>query len=408
MMTKKRNGTFAASRRDFLQTAAGSVAASLVPAGARGVAGAAERSPIKIGVLNSFSKALATIGESALTGLNLYFDQIHWQSAGRKLEIVKEDDQINPQVGLEKVRKLVESDHVQVICGPTYTPVGLAMLPYLEQAKTPWFVTGAGSVAASAAKAPYMFRTCWSTWQIAAPMGTWVYHNVAKEIFLLCTDINSGHDVMRSFKSTYVALGGKILKEIYIPIGTNDYSSYLADVLSVKPPATYSFFGGSDSVRFVKQYAEYGLKAKIPMTGFQSLLDNDTFGAQGDAALGGLSSSIYTPALKSAENQAFVAAYQAKYRKLPTVFAATAYTTARIIDDALKATGGDVENTNKFAAAVRATKIDVLGGPFSFDPKNQLAIRNVYVLRAEKVKGEIVNVPIDTIEQVRDPDSMGG
>lgn len=406
-MTEEGTRMFEPNRRDFLQTTAGSAAASLLLAGASGPARAAQNSTIKIGVLNSFSKALATLGESALSGLNLYFNQIGWQSAGRKLEIVEEDDQINPQIGLEKARKLVESDHVQVICGPTYTPVGLAILPYMEQAKIPWFVTGAGSVAASVAKAPYMFRTCWSTWQIAAPMGTWVFKNVAKQLVLLCTDINSGHDVMTSFKSTFVPLGGKILKEIYIPIGTNDYSSYLSDVSSIAPPATYSFFGGSDSVRFVKQYAEYGLKAKFPITGFQSLIDNDTISAQGDAALGGLTSSTYTPTLKTEENRAFVAAYQAKYGKLPTVFAATAYTTARIIDDALKATGGDIENTDKFATAVRATKIDALNGPFKFDPENQLAIQNVYVLRAEKVNNQIVNVAIDTIEQVRDPNSKG-
>lgn len=406
-MTDERKRPFEPNRRDVLRSAAGSAAASVLLTGAGGPAKAAQNSTIKIGVLNSFSKALATLGESAMTGFNLYFDQIGWQSAGRKLEIVKEDDQINPQVGLEKARKLVESDHVQVLCGPTYTPVGLAIVPYMEQAKIPWFVTGAGSVAANVAKAPYMFRTCWSTWQVAAPMGTWVFKNVAKEVVLLCTDINSGHDVMTSFKSTFVPLGGKILKEIYIPIGTNDYSSYLADVSSIAPAATYSFFGGSDSVRFVKQYAEYGLKAKIPMTGFQSVIDNDTIGAQGDAALGGLTSSVYTPTLKTKENQAFVAAYQAKYGKLPTVFAATAYTTARIIDDTLKATGGEVENADKFTAAVRAIKFNALNGPFAFDPENHLPIQNVYILRAEKVNNQIVNVAVDTIEQVRDPDSKG-
>jgi branched-chain amino acid transport system substrate-binding protein len=135
------------------------------------------------------------------------------------------------------------------------------------------------------------------------------------------------------------------------------------------------------------------------------LLDNDTIPAQGDAALGGLTSSIYSPALKTKENQDFVSAYQAKYRKLPTVFAATAYTTARIIDDSLKTIGGDIENVDKFATTVRATKINALGGPFSFDPENQLAIQNVYILRAQKVNGEIMNVPVDTIEHVRDPDS---
>jgi branched-chain amino acid transport system substrate-binding protein len=405
-MTRCRDRTLTPTRRTFLHTVAGS-AASLALASSGGLGRAVETSPIKIGFLNSFSRAFATLGETAFNGINLYFDQIGWQSAGRKIEIIKEDDQISPQVGLEKTRKLVESDRVQILCGPTYTPLGLAMLPYLEESKTPWFVTGAGSVAASATRMPYMFRTCWSTWQVAAPIGKWVFDNVAKEIVLLTTDINSGHDVLTSFKSTFVALGGKVLNEISVPLGANDYSPYLTQIRSIKPPATYSFFGGTDAVRFVKQYAEYGLKGRVLMIGFQSLLDSDTIAAQGDAAIGGVTSSIYTASLDTKENKAFVAAYRKKYSATPTVFAETAYTTARIIDDALRATAGDIENKDKFAAAVRTTQIVAPSGPFRFDLENQLAIRNIYILRAEKVDGQVQNIVVDTVKDVRDPDSKG-
>jgi len=405
-MTKDKHKGVLPTRRDFLRTVTGS-AATVLLAEPRGIARAAATGPVKVGFLNSMSKAFATIGEAAYNGMTLYFDQINWTSAGRKIEIIKEDDQINPQVGLEKTRKLVESDRVQVLCGPTYTPLGIAMLPYMERTKTLWFVTGAGSVGATAAKMPNMFRTCWSTWQIAAPMGKWTFNNVAKEIVLVTTDINSGRDVLTSFKSSFVALGGKVLKEIYVPLGANDYSSYLTDIRSIKPPATYTFFGGTDSVRFVKQYAEYGLKEKVPLLGFQSLIDNDTVRAQGDAALGVITSSIYASTLSNKENKTFVEAFQKKYRNLPSVFAATAYTTAKIIDDCLKAVGGDIENKEKFSAAAAATNILAPSGPFKFDPENHLAIENVYILRAEKVNGQIQNVVIETVENVRDPDSKG-
>ncbi len=400
-------GTIAApTRRKFLGTVSGS-AAGLALAGSARFARAAERPPIKIGFLNSFSKAFATYGVTALNGMNLYFDQIGWQSAGRKIELIKEDDEINPQVGLEKARKLVDSDHAQIVCGPLYTPVGIAMLPYMGQAKTLWFVTGAGSVAASSAKMPYMFRTCWSTWQVAAPMGKWVYDNAAKEVVLISSDINSGRDVMASFKKTFLPAGGKVIKEIYIAMGSVDFASYLTDIRSIMPPATYSFFGGSDSVRFVKQYAEYGLKEKCKLIGFQSLLDSDSLPAQGAAAAGGLSSSVYTASIDTKENREFVAAYQKKYNILPGIFAEVCYTTARIIDDALRATDGDVENKDKFAATVAAMRINAPNGPMSFDPDNHLAVENIYILRADEINGEMRNTVIDTVTQVRDPDSKG-
>ncbi|HUZ75719.1 MAG TPA: ABC transporter substrate-binding protein [Stellaceae bacterium] len=405
-MKQGNDKTSAPTRRKFLSTVAGS-GAGLTLAGRARFARAAERAPIKIGFLNSFSKAFGQYGKSAFDGMNLYFDQIGWQSAGRKIEIVKEDDEINPQVGLEKARKLVESDKAQIICGPLYTPVGIAMLPYMAHVKTLWIVTGAGSVAASAAKMPYMFRTCWSTWQVAAPMGKYVYDHVAKAAVLISSDMNAGRDVIASFEKTFVPAGGKVIKEIYVAMGTNDFSSYLTDIRSMNPPAVYAFFGGTDSVRFVKQFAEFGLKDKSRLIGFQSLLDNDTLPAEGDAALGALSSTVYTASLDTPENRAFVAAYRKKYQVDPGIFAEVCYTTARIIDDALRATGGDVEDKDKFAAVVAATKITAPSGPFRFDPTNHLAIENVYILRADKIDGRMRNTVIETIADVRDPDSKG-
>ncbi len=405
-MSEGKKNSGATTRRKFLGGVAGS-SAGLALAGSVRFAGAAERPPVKIGFLNSFSKAFGQYGKSAFDGMNLYFDQIGWQSAGRKIEIVKEDDEINPQVGLEKARKLVESDKANIICGPLYTPVGIAMLPYMGHVKTLWIVTGAGSVAASAAKMPYMFRSCWSTWQVAAPMGKYVYDNVAKEAVFISSDINAGHDVMGSFKKTFVPAGGKVMKEIYVAMGSNDFSSYLTDIRSMNPPAVYAFFGGTNSVRFVKQFAEFGLKDKCRLIGFQSLLDNDTLPAEGDAAIGALSSTVYTASLDTPENRAFVAAYRKKYNADPGIFAEVCYTTARIIDDALKATGGDIEDKDKFAKVVAATKITAPSGPFRFDPRNHLAIENVYILRADKIDGQMRNTIIHTVKDVRDPNSMG-
>src|SRR5436305_14327552 len=83
------------------------------------------RAPIRLGNLNSFTGAIAYAAENNLNGMNLYFDSIGWQIAGRKVEIIKEDDQFNPQVGLQKAKKLVESDKVDMILGVQASNVAL-------------------------------------------------------------------------------------------------------------------------------------------------------------------------------------------------------------------------------------------------------------------------------------------
>src|SRR6202043_1213263 len=103
--------------------------------------------PIRIGNINSYTGGLAYAGENNLNGMNLYFDSINWTVAGRKIEVIKEDDQFNPQIGLQKAKKLVESDNVDLLLGVQASNVALAGLNYMKQQKAFYVVSGAGTAA---------------------------------------------------------------------------------------------------------------------------------------------------------------------------------------------------------------------------------------------------------------------
>ncbi|HEY4071410.1 MAG TPA: ABC transporter substrate-binding protein, partial [Sphingomicrobium sp.] len=156
MMSDQSGKNAQPTRRRVLQGIAGSTAA--LATGARVTPAFAQAVPIKVACLNVFTGTFTTFGETTFNGLNLYFDQIGWKSAGRKIELLREDDQMSPQIGLEKVRKLVESDKVDIICGPLGSNVALAMINYMKAAKCIWIVTGAGATGLSWAHLPYMFR----------------------------------------------------------------------------------------------------------------------------------------------------------------------------------------------------------------------------------------------------------
>lgn len=399
-MTKATDNSGASfSRRRVLKTAAAmALAQGLRPSWAI----AQNRGAIRIGFLTSFTKAFALLGESNLNGFMLYLDQVGGEVAGRKIEVIREDDEISPQVGLQKLRKLVESDKVDIVCGPQASNVAMAMLGYVKQSKTFLVVNGAGVRDLAFERVPHLFRTSLTTWQISAPMANWIYDELAKAIVLTGSDFAGGRDVIKQFKAAYQKRGGKVIKEIYPPLGNADFSPYLADIRSIAPPATYSFYAGTDAVRFVKQYAEFGLKDKVPMTGYASLVDADTFEGQGQAALGVITGNIYSDALDNPQNKAFVAAYRAKYKALPNLYSDYGYTTARAIVDALKLTNGDT-NTDKLSAAMQTVKFDDPRGPFRFDPVTHTPIQNVYVFKAALLDGRITNVAQKTLPDIRDP-----
>jgi len=280
----------------------------------------------------------------------------------------------------------------------------MAMFDLMLPSKCWWLVTGAGATELTWTHLPYMFRTTLSNYQVANPMGAWSYDNVAQAVVLTASDFVAGHDAVNAFRESFVAKGGKIIKEMYPPLGTTDFSAYLADIRSISPPATYSFYGGTDSVRFVKQYAEYGLKSKSKLIGFNSLLDNDTFPGQGIAALDGLSSSIYCDALDTPANKKFVEEYRAKYKEYPSNFSESGYSTGIIINQALRAVGGSTGDKDAVAAAILNLKLTVPRGPIRFNPNTHHPIQNIYVRKAVQLGDRIGNIVVATIPEVRDPE----
>src|ERR1051325_11599316 len=106
-MNKQRSFGARLSRRTFVKHSGAAGAALL----------AQSKAPIRLGHLNSFTGGIAYAAEISLNAMNLYFDSINWTVADRKIEIIKEDDQFNPQVGLQKAKKLIESDKVDLLVG---------------------------------------------------------------------------------------------------------------------------------------------------------------------------------------------------------------------------------------------------------------------------------------------------
>src|SRR6202040_1551026 len=327
------------SRRRLLKASAGAGAALVSTLSAPPIL-AQSNAPIRIGNLNTFTGGLAYAGAANFNAMNLYFDSINWTVAGRKIEIIKEDDQFNPQVGLQKAKKLVESDNVDLVMGIQASNVALAVLNYMKQQKAFYVVSGAGTDAITWDRYPYLFRTSISSYQLSGPMAHYVYDNLGKEVVTAASDYAGGRDVITQFRGPYLAKGGKVLKEMWPPLGTQDFSPYLTDIKSINPPVTYDFMPGADGVRFIQQYSEFGLKEKMPFTGFTAI-DSQTVSALGKTAIGIMSAVTYTDTLDNPESKAFAADFKHRYKYSPDLFADYGYVGAKALSEALKATDGD-------------------------------------------------------------------
>jgi len=368
---------------------------------------AATTAPLKIGVLNTFSGPSASTGVWNYNGIEVYLEQAKSSFAGRKVEIYKEDDQFNPQIGLEKMRRFVESDNVDLITGIQGSNIALAVLNFIKQSNAFVLISGAGTDALTWQRVPHMFRSSLSSWHLCHPFAEWIYDHLAHELVLIAEDYAAGHDIANEIGNPFAAKGGTVTKIIYVPITTSDYSPYLTVVRSLDPKVVYDFStGGAHAIRFVQQWGQSGIKAKL--CGFAGFVDATTIVQQGKAGLGVLAATIYTDGLDTPVNKRFVADYRAKFNEAPNLFSEYGYTSMQVIDETLKLTDGDTSDKDKLAEAMTKVRFSAPRGPFRFDPVTHNPIQNVYIGEAQEKNGQFETAVIDTIENVQAPATQNG
>lgn len=314
-----------------------------------GAAAAQSQAPIKVGVMGPLSGPYAIIGEEVRNGFDLYLSEIGYQAGGRKIELIFEDTQAKPDVGLTKAKKLVELDGVSFLGGIVSSSVAYALRDYVVTKNVPLVMTVASADGLTQKEAaPNIFRTNSSGSQVSHPYGQWLFDKAGyKTMVMIAPNYAMGYEQTGGFARTFVEAGGKIVKTLYPPLGTPDFGPFLTAFDPKSADAVGAVFAGSDAIKFVKQFSEYGLKGKVPLVSTILLTDDLILQQQGDAAIGITSASHYASTLESPGNKAFVDAYRAKFKRDPTLYSEASYVGARVIADAIKAMKGDISKDRK-------------------------------------------------------------
>lgn len=361
----------------------------------------APRPPIKVGLLLPYTGVIAINGQETSKGVEFYFARTGNKAGGREIQLIKEDDEAKPDVGLTKTRKLVERDRVDVLVGPVHSGVALAIRDYVHSQSTPLIVPVAFTrdLTAPAKASPWLFRVVETTDQGNFSMGTWVFRKTPyRKIVIMASDFVAGRHSVEAFNAAFRAAGGEIVKEIYAPLNTPDFAPYMAQVAGLTADAVYAWFAGTDSIRFVKAYKEYGLAGRLPLLAYNTLTDDVLLPTLGDSALGIITVGHYSAALDTPENRTFVREYEARYNAWPTRYVELGYVSAQLIGAAVETLKGEVGDRAALRDAIRgaATRIQPPRGPIRFD-RFQQVITDVYVMKVERQGNRLVNVIVDRI-----------
>ena len=360
---------------------------------------AAQGDHIRVGFLTIKSGALAAGGKQMEEGLALFLKERNNMLAGRKVELFTADTAGQPAVTKTKTQELVERNKVQVIIGPLAAFEALAIDDYIRQVKVPVISPSAAAEDLTQRKLnPWFVRAVGTSAQPSQPFGEYAAKTLGyKRIATIADDFAFGHEMVAGFQRTFEDNGGKIVQKLWSPLNVADYGNYISQI-NPKVDAVYIGFAGANGLRFLKQYKEYG--SKIPVIAAMTAVDEGILKSMGDEALGVISSGWYTAAIDTPANKAFVQAINRDYGADPGYYTVGAYGAGLMLEQALKAVGGKIEDTAAFMKALRTVvvpndprgviKLDEYGNPFM----------NVFIRKVERKDGKLVNTVIKTYPNV--------
>ena len=382
------------SRRTMLAgTAAGATAAAFkfpTPA-------IAQNAPFKLGLLTVKTGPLAQGGIQMEQGIVTYLKEKNYTFAGRKVDFISADSGGNPAGAKTKAQELIERDKVDSIVGPLAAFELLAITDYIAQQKTPLLSLAAAEDMTQRRPNPYFIRASATSSQAMHPMADYAAKELKlKNVITISEDFAFGYEQMGGFQQTFEENGGKILKKLWPPIVTPDYTPYLAQIADCD--GVCQGFAGSNPLRFMKQYVAAGLK--YPVVSGETGGDDALMHSFGDEAIGMYSCCPYTLDLQNESNKRFVAAMQKDYKVDPGFYAAGLYINGMVVEAALEKTGGKSDNKEELIKAMRSVSLtDTPRGPVKFDHFGNV-IGNFYVRKVEKANGKMMNKTVKTYENV--------
>jgi branched-chain amino acid transport system substrate-binding protein len=362
---------------------------------ALGALPAAAQQPVKIGFISTFSGPTAVIGNDMRNSFEIALDHLGRKMAGKPVEVVYEDDQQKPEVGVQKSQKLIESDKVDFVVGFIWSNVLLASLKPIVDSQTFLISANAGpSQIAGEQCSPYFFSTSWQNDQTPQAMGEYMNQKGVKTAFLMGPNYAAGKDMLTGVRLTFK--GQIIGEELTRWPDQLDFSTELSKVRAAKPEAVFVFYPGAAGVQFLTQYVQSGLKAQIPLyTAFT--IDETTLPLQKDLALGVPGAQEWVNDLANEANKKFVADYKAKHQKGPSFYGAQSHDAANLVNSAVVAVNGDLGKKDAMRDAMRKASYASVRGPYKYG-NNHFPIQNFYL--QEVVKDAGGNLALKTVTTI--------
>ena len=365
---------------------------------------------IKLGFFSTLEGTYTTLGEDGQRGFDLAVMQHNNKAGGKELEIVRGSSDASPNSALRAAKKLVELDKVEILIAPLSGSEGIALRDYAKTQPQVTFLNGCSGAQETTyvTPAPNFFRFNTDGAQMQWGLGDYIY-NVKhyKKIATIGEDYSFIYTQVFGLALDYCQAGGQITKQLWVPLGTKDFASYIPQILSEDVDAIYLGLGGADAVNFLNQYLQAGGNAKL--IGGTIMVDQSILSTKGKAKEALVGVAAAGPQGDTSDDpkwQAFVKAYQAawppeKRFTSPSLCATNYYDETTAALEALDKINGDLSDGHKKLREVLASLVlNAPNGQMKLNSNHQ-AIGQSFVTEVVKDKnGDLINKVVKVVPNV--------
>ena len=298
------------------------------------------------------------------------------------METVIEDTAGDPATAINKAKKLVESDKIDLLVGPISSATGAAIKGYVVSQRMPTLVQATLN---DIVDGKYIFRVTFTANEESFLHGYLAGKAGFKKAMVMAPNFNAGQSAVENMEKGFTAAGGAVVQKLMPRLGNPDYGSFIGQISPDADVGLVLMIGG-DAIRFMKAYADFG--GKLPLWGPSATVDETLLPAQGKAAIGFVGIAFYVSTIDSPENKAFIREWTGAYQGQPAWFGAAGYATGQILGDALQRVGGNTADKEALLKAIKDTRLTTPAGPFRFDANND-PVQARYVTQIREVGGVV-------------------
>ena len=338
---------------------------------------------VKIGFVTTLTTGAAVIGNDMRDAVNLAVEDLNGKMGGLDIEVIFADDGFKPETGKQVTDKLVKSDDVDFVAGYIWSHVLLASQKSVLNADKFLISANAGpSQLAGKLCHRDFFSTSWQNDQTPMAMGAVLSQRGVSKLYVMAPNYAAGKNMVAGVERTFK---GEIVGKDLTKWGKDaqlDFSAELAKAKASGAEALFVFYPGKAGGAFMKQYEQAGLADKLPL---YTVFTVDAISlpklqqANMKAVLGSLTTGFWGPGLKNPQNARFVEGFLKKFGRYPSFYAAQSYDSIFLINSAVEAVGGDLQDRDGMRAAMEKADFPSVRGSFSYGA-NHFPIQNFYLL----------------------------